>query len=84
MIEKAQAARDAGKGLLLLPEENRRIVMISSDSRNVGGFSFVRQIPEELDAKEFIEKTIGIRVEYVRNIVDLERYILGEEVTQAD
>ena len=83
VIEKAQAARDAGKRLILLPEENRRIVMVSSDSRTAGGFSFVRQIPEELDAKEFIEKTIGIRVEYVTTIVEVERHILGAEVMQA-
>ncbi len=83
VIEKAQAARDAGKGLILLPEENSRIVRLSSLSRNDGGFSFVRQMPEELDAKEFIEKTIGIRVEYVSDIGDLERKILGSEITQA-
>ncbi len=82
VIEKAQAAWDAGKGLILLPQENSRIIVASSASRSAGGFSFVRQIPEERDAKQLIEETVGIRVEYVNDIADLERHVLGTEVVQ--
>ncbi len=77
VVEKAQAAKDAGKEIILLPEENQQLVQLSTETRNAGGFSFTRQVPETVDAKEYLERTIGIKVEYVSDIEDLEGFLFG-------
>lgn len=75
VMEKATAARNAGKTLFLLPGENSRITGLTERSRTIGDVHFVETIPTYLDAKEFIEKSVGIRVEYVGSLQDAERFI---------
>lgn len=74
IVEKAEAAKDSGKELFLLPRENRRLVQYSYVEKNIGGFSIIERRPEIIDAKTHIEETIGIRVEYVDSIHDIIRY----------
>jgi len=75
IIEKATAARDSGKTLLLLPRENARLAKLSERSRTIGGLHFIEQVPEYVDTKEYIEETLGIRVAYVETVEEAERYM---------
>lgn len=74
VLEKAQAAKDGGKQLFLLPGENSQLVQYTYVEKNIGGFSMIERRPEIIDAKPYIEETIGIRVEYVDNIEDAMKY----------
>lgn len=74
VIEKAKAAKTGGKTLFLVPRENSGLVNYKDVERNFGGFTIVEREPETVDAKEYIEKNVGIRVEYVDKIDDVLRY----------
>lgn len=76
VIEKARAAKEAGKDLLLLPRENANIVIRNESSMNMGGFRMTRLVSETVSAKEYIESRIGIRVEFVDTIDEVERYLI--------
>ncbi|WP_292517178.1 S16 family serine protease [Methanoculleus sp.] len=71
VLEKAEAAAASGKTLLVLPEGNDRVVTYGEDVRSIGGLRIARQQPEIVDAKEYIEEHLGIRVEYADSIDDL-------------
>jgi predicted S18 family serine protease len=73
VVYKAQAAKEAGKSLLLLPRENSRLVRYTEQTREYYGHTIVQRLPEQIDAKEYIESEIGIRVEYVDTIEDVVR-----------
>jgi predicted S18 family serine protease len=74
VVEKATAAKEAGKALLLMPRENSQLVRYTEQTRDYHGYSVVQRVPERVDAKEYIESTIGIRVEYVDTIDDVLGY----------
>lgn len=74
VLEKAQAAKAGGKTLFLIPRENSQLIKYRYIERNLGGFTIVEQKPEIVDAKEYIEKEVGINVEYVDTIDDVLRY----------
>jgi len=76
VIEKARAAKEAGKDLLLLPGENEYIVVLNESSRSLGGLQMTRRAYETVPAKEYIESKIGIRVEFVDTIEDVEDYLI--------
>jgi predicted S18 family serine protease len=71
ILLKAQAAHDAGKTRILLPQENSRIVRYEAVERNVGGITVIEQRPVTIDAKTVIEEEIGIEVTYVETIDDV-------------
>jgi predicted S18 family serine protease len=71
VVEKATAAKKANKTLLLLPRENSQLVRYSEQTGNYFGHSVAQRNPEEVDAREYIESMIGIRVEYVDSIDDI-------------
>ena len=77
VIPKAQAAKDAGKTMILLPQENNQITSYEDRTANYGGFTARQRVPVSIDAKEYIEKNIGITVTYVENITDLERIMFA-------
>jgi predicted S18 family serine protease len=68
ILEKATAAHENGKTLLLLPTENRIFTRTVLETENYGMVSFVRPVQYQEDAKEYIEKNIGINVTYVNTI----------------
>ncbi len=74
VIEKATAANESGKTLILLPTENSQIVQYVETTRQVFGITIIEQTPQTIDAKETIESTIGIKVQYVDNIDDVLKY----------
>lgn len=75
VVEKAKAAKKAGKTLFLLPRENRELVRYTEQERDYYGYTVVQRVPERIDAKEYIESEIGIRIEYVDTIDDVLRLV---------
>jgi predicted S18 family serine protease len=55
VLLEAQAARDTGKSLLLLPGENHRIERTVPVERTISGIGVIERRPESLDARETIE-----------------------------
>lgn len=74
VLEKAQAVKEGGKTLFLIPRKNSELVISKDVERNFGGFTIVESVPETINAKEYIEKNVGIRTEYVDTIDDLLNY----------
>ncbi len=74
VIEKANASKESGKTLFLLPKENSRLVQYVEKTSNIGGMTMIEQIPQITDAKQYIEANIGINVQYVDNIDDVLKY----------
>ncbi len=73
VVEKATAAKEAGKTLFLLPRENDQLVRYTERTRDYYGYTVVQRVPERVDAKEYLESEVGIRVEYVDTIDDVLR-----------
>lgn len=74
VLEKAQAAKAGGKTLFLIPRENSQLVTYKYVEKKFGGFTVIEQKPEIVDAKEYIEKEVGINIEYVDTIDDVLKY----------
>jgi predicted S18 family serine protease len=74
VLEKAKAAETGGKTLFLIPSENRELVTYKYVDRKFGGFTVTERVAETVDAKEYIEKNVGIRIEYVDTIEDVLKY----------
>jgi len=74
VLEKAKAAKSGGKTLFLIPRENSELVIYNQVERSFGGFTLVENVPETVNAKEYIEKNAGIRTEYVDTIEDVLNY----------
>ena len=75
VVEKARAAKASGKSLILLPRENAALRQVTETERTVGRRTFIEQKQTFVDAKEYIEREIGIAVGYVDTIQDVERQL---------
>ncbi|MDH7593946.1 MAG: hypothetical protein QHG99_06310 [Methanomicrobiales archaeon] len=75
VVEKAHAANESGKSYILLPKENAKLVQYTETVSRRGGFTFVQRVPVVVDAKEYIEREIGIGVIYVDTIQDVMRQL---------
>ena len=73
VVEKAQAAKDSGKSLFLLPRANANLLQYAPQTRQYYGFTIVQQVPNTVDAKSYVESTIGVPVQYVDTIDDVLR-----------
>ena len=71
VVEKAQAAKDSGKSLFLLPQANAQLTQYTKRTRNYYGFTIVQQVPTTVDAKTYVESNIGVPVQYVSTIDDV-------------
>ena len=71
VVEKAQAAKEASKSEILVPRENAQLVQYTETVRRFGRFSYIQQVPTTVDAKEYIESTVGIPVVYVDSMSDV-------------
>lgn len=76
ILEKAKAAKESGKTLFLLPKENSKLVQYKEETRKRAGFTIRRQVPETIDARQYIEANANINVEYVDNIDDILNYTM--------
>ena len=74
VIEKAKAAKDSGKNLILLPRENSRLIQYIEKTRNYYGITVIERVPETIDTKDYLVKNIGINVEYIDNFDDVLKY----------
>lgn len=74
LVEKAQAARNSGKELLLIPEENRMLSVDDINEQRIGDIVISNQNTETVDAEDYIEEEVGIDVEYVETIDDVIAY----------
>ncbi len=74
VLEKAKAAKVGGKTLFLIPRENGGLVTYKYVERKFSDFIFVERAPEIVNAKEYIEKNVGIRTEYVDTIDEVLNY----------
>ncbi len=74
VIEKANASKESGKTLFLLPKENSQLVQYTEKQTSIGGITITEQVPETSDAKQYIEANVGIKVEYVDTINDVLKY----------
>jgi predicted S18 family serine protease len=77
IVEKAQAAKETGKVLFLIPEENNRLQLVVQNTRNVGGVNIMEKAPQTFSTKEYIEQNVGISVQYISSIQDVEQVVLG-------
>jgi predicted S18 family serine protease len=76
IIEKAQAAKDNGKRLLLIPRENSQLIQWIEERKELApGFVIIERRPTIIDAEEYIEENVGIDVEYVESIDDILAYV---------
>lgn len=75
VIEKAEAAKVSGKSTILLPEENAQLVQYTEEVRRFGPISRLERVGVVVDAKEYIEREIGISVIYVNTINDVGQYL---------
>ncbi|MHC1611436.1 MAG: S16 family serine protease [Candidatus Methanospirareceae archaeon] len=75
VIYKAKAAKEDGKRIFILPRENNQLVRYEEVRKRYGGITIIKQTPVVEDTKEYIEKNIGIHVEYVDSIDDVMRVI---------
>ncbi len=71
VVEKAQAAKDSGKSLFLLPRSNADLLLYTQQSRQYYGVTYIQQIPNTVDAKTYVESNIGVPVQYVDTIDDV-------------
>jgi hypothetical protein len=70
-VEKAEAAKENGLTMFLMPLDNQALTIFSEQTVNYGGFQLVEQIPQTVPAKGYIENSTGIRVTYVNSIDDV-------------
>ena len=75
VIYKATAAKENDKRIFILPRENSRFVRYEEVRKQYGGITIIKQIPIVEDTKEYIERNIGIHVEYVDSIDDVMKII---------
>lgn len=71
VVYKAKAAKADNKRVFILPRENSRLVRYEEVRKHYGGLTIIRQKPVIEDTKEYIERNIGIHVEYVDSIKDV-------------
>jgi len=57
--------------LFLIPRENQLITPPASGNAGTGTFTIAQQVQEQVSAKDYIEKNIGINVTYVNTIDDI-------------
>lgn len=71
VVAKASAAKNSGKTRILIPADNQFITPPSSGNIGTGTFTFTQSAQQQVSAKDYIEKNIGINVTYVDTIDDI-------------
>jgi predicted S18 family serine protease len=71
IVAKATAVKENGKTLFLIPQENQLITPPVTITSNTGIFSVPQQPQQQVSARDYIEKNIGINVTYVTTIDDV-------------
>jgi predicted S18 family serine protease len=71
VVAKASAAKGRGKTMILIPADNKLITPPSAGNAGTGIFTFSQSSQQQVSAKDYIEKNIGINVTYVDTIEDI-------------
>ena len=71
IVAKATAVKENGKTLFLIPQENQLITPPVTITSNTGIFSVPQQPQQQVSARDYIEKNIGINITYVTTIDDV-------------
>jgi len=71
VVAKASAAKARGKNLILIPSDNQLITPPDAGNFGTGTFAFSQSAQQQVSAKDYIEKNIGIKVIYVETIDDV-------------
>jgi predicted S18 family serine protease len=71
VVAKAAAAKNRGKTLILIPADNQFITPPAAGNVGTGTFTFTQSGQQQVSAKDYIEKNIGINVTYVDTIDDV-------------
>jgi len=79
LVEKAQAAKDAGMTVFAVPEENSQLTIYKVEKVTIGRRVYDTLVPVQVSAEEYIETNVGIQVELVKDIVDLLRLATTQE-----
>jgi predicted S18 family serine protease len=75
VVEKAIAAKEMGKKLILLPRANSGLIRYLEERQELfPGFVIIERKPVVVDAREYIEEKVGIRVAYVETIEEAMDY----------
>lgn len=77
IIEKARISEQNGKDLFLIPRGNSRLEVTVVTQRSIGNLIIAQTETEIVDAKTYIEETIGIQVEYIDGIDDVTGYFFN-------
>jgi predicted S18 family serine protease len=70
VVAKATAAKDEGKVLFLIPAENQLITLPVSGNAPAN-FPTAPSVRQQVSARDYIEKNVGINVTYVNSIDDV-------------
>jgi len=71
LVEKATAAKESGKTLFLLPQDNQFLTISSLETSRYGMYTYAHRVNRQVSTKEFIEKNVGISIRYVNTIDDV-------------
>jgi predicted S18 family serine protease len=71
VVAKAIAAKENGKTLFLIPKENQMITPPNQLASGAGILNYRQSSPQQVDARDYIEENIGIRITYVDTIDDV-------------
>jgi len=77
VVAKAAAAKSRGKTLILIPADNQFITPPTAGNIATDTFTFAQSAQQQVSAKDYIEKNIGINVTYVDTIDDVITKSLG-------
>ena len=58
----------------IVTRENSRLIQYIERARNFYGITVIERVPEIIYTKDYIEKNIGINVEYIDNFDEVLKY----------
>ena len=59
---------------VIVTRENSRLIQYIERARNFYGITVIERVPEIIYTKDYIEKNIGINVEYIDNFDEMLKY----------
>ncbi|MCD4740795.1 ATP-dependent protease [archaeon] len=76
VVEKAGAAKEAGKTLLVLSKSNDKLIKWEEQTEHHGSITYVTKVPVKINTSEYIKENVGIEVVFVETIADAIPYFM--------
>jgi len=73
VLEKAQAAKEAGSTIFLVSEENSKMTIYKEGTVQRGRWTYRTSVPVQVSTEQYIEENVGIDVEFVHDVEGLLR-----------